>query len=73
MIKSKGVCDICQKEFEIGNGCFAVQFNHDKGVLEMKIWTDLLTSPREDWIVDICGKECLYRHLERCFESVRQI
>ncbi|NLW34544.1 hypothetical protein [Syntrophorhabdus aromaticivorans] len=68
MIKRKGVCDICTKEFELNDGSFAIRIIEDNLNRHSKKWTVTVLSCIEDASDDgfshVCGKACLYRAMD---------
>jgi hypothetical protein len=66
MIKQKGVCDECGKEFEINGGCFAISLNvysENPKIMQMNIYKNIFQAP-EDY-VHLCGKQCLYKFIDK--------
>jgi len=69
MIKRKGVCDICTKEFELNAGSFALRIVEDTFDRYSKKWTVTVLScikdAPEEGFSHVCGKTCLYRAMDQ--------
>ncbi|OPY80635.1 MAG: hypothetical protein A4E65_01408 [Syntrophorhabdus sp. PtaU1.Bin153] len=68
MIKHKGVCDICTKEFELSDGSFAIRIAEDSLDRHSRKWTITVLSciqdAPDDGFSHVCGKACLYRAMD---------
>lgn len=68
MIRRKGVCDICGKEFELHEGSFAIQMIEDRLDRCPNRWTFTVLSCVDDVPAEgfshVCGKACLYRAMD---------
>lgn len=68
MIKRKGVCDVCTREFELDEGSFAIGIAEDIVDRHVKKWTvTILSSVQEapgEGFSHVCGKTCLYRAMD---------
>ncbi|MGD9579585.1 MAG: hypothetical protein AB7Y74_15210 [Syntrophorhabdus sp.] len=69
MIKRKGVCDICAKEFELNEGSFAIRIIEDKLDRYSKKWmvtiVGCVKDAPDEGFSHVCGKTCLYRALDK--------
>jgi hypothetical protein len=66
MIKQKGVCDECGKEFEINGGCYAINltmYSTEPKIMQINLYSEIKKAP--DDYVHLCGKQCLYKFLDR--------
>lgn len=66
MIKCKGVCDACKKEFDLDAGSFAVKIEKDNFDGCSDKWTVTILRSTNDAVgfegfFHACGKTCLYR------------
>ena len=72
MIKSKGVCDVCETEFELSEGSFAIKIVKDKDERSSKKWAITLLSLDnnipEEGFSHVCGEACLFRAIEQVIE-----
>lgn len=71
MIKQKGVCDVCTKEFELNNGCFAVLVEEEVGLgnkphITIRIASILASGEAYS---HVCGKACLYRMIDKHIDT----
>ncbi len=68
MIKRKGVCDVCTREFELDKTSFAIGITEE--ILDHRVtkWTvTILGSVEEapgEGFSHVCGKTCLYRAID---------
>ena len=73
MIKRKGVCDVCDTEFELGNGSFAIKIMKDNDDRSSKKWTITLLSLADntpgEGFSHVCGETCLFRAIEQAIEK----
>lgn len=61
-LKTKGVCDVCNHEFELNGGNFAVKVNaEENNHTSISIYHDLRTAPEDH--IHCCGQSCLFRHI----------
>ncbi len=71
MIKRKGVCDVCTREFELNEGSFAVRITKEITDRHGIKWTATILNSIEDVPEDgfshVCGKACLYRAMDEFF------
>jgi hypothetical protein len=63
MIKQKGVCDVCTKEFELNGGSFGVKFTQSEADTTQRTVIEIFHSAKEapTGYQHVCGKACLYR------------
>ena len=68
MIKRKGVCDFCEREFELNEGSFAIRIFEDGPDHSSRKWTVTILScvkdVPEEGFSHVCGKACLYRAID---------
>ncbi len=68
MIKRKGICDICDKEFELSDGSFAIRVVEDSLDRHSKKWVVTILSciqdAPDDGFSHVCGRACLCRALD---------
>ena len=73
MIKRKGVCDVCETEFELSEGSFAIKIVKDSDDCSPKRWTITLLSLVNDTpgegFSHVCGETCLFRAIEQTIEK----
>ena len=64
MIKRKGVCDVCNTEFELDEGSFGIRILEDHLGPSSKKWTITIMSCVDGCIDEgfshLCGMTCLY-------------
>jgi len=69
MIKRKGVCDVCTKEFELNDGSFAIRMVEEEYDRYRRKWTVTVLSciqdAPEEGFSHVCGKTCLYRAMDQ--------
>jgi len=65
MIKRKGVCDVCNTEFELEEGRFGVRIVEDNFGPSFKKWTitvvDCVDGCLDEGFSHVCGMACLYQ------------
>jgi len=73
MIKRKGVCDVCETEFELSEGSFAIKITKDNDDRSSKKWTitllSLVNDAPETGFSHVCGETCLFRAIEQAIEK----
>jgi len=73
MIKRKGVCDVCTREFELDEGSFAIGIAEDIVDRHVRKWTvTILSSVQEapgEGFSHVCGESCLFRAMEQAIEK----
>jgi hypothetical protein len=73
MIKRKGVCDVCETEFELSDGSFAIKIIEDNDDRSSKKWTitllNLVGNIPEEGFSHVCGETCLFRAIEQAIEK----
>ena len=73
MIKRKGVCDVCETEFELSDGSFAIKIMEDKDDRCSKKWTitllSLVNDTPDEGFSHVCGESCLFRAIEQAIEK----
>jgi hypothetical protein len=70
MIKRKGVCDICNTEFELDEGTFATRIAKDSA----RKWTITVSSCGADGCIEegsshVCGMACLYEAISEVIDK----
>lgn len=71
MIKRKGVCDVCTREFELDEGSFALRISEEIADRHGVKWTatifNSVQDPPGEGFSHACGKACLYRAMDQFF------
>jgi hypothetical protein len=73
MIKRKGVCDVCTREFELEEGSFGVRIMEDNLGPASKKWTitvlDCVDGCLDEGFSHVCGMACLYQALSEVIDK----
>jgi hypothetical protein len=73
MIKRKGVCDVCNTEFELDEGSFGIRIVEDKLGPSPRKWTITVSSCAdgclEEGFSQVCGLTCLYEAISEVVEK----
>ena len=73
MVKLKGVCDVCNTEFELDEGNFGIRIVQDDRGPSPKKWTITITSCidgcLDEGFSQVCGLTCLYEAIGDVVES----
>ncbi len=73
MIKRKGVCDVCNTEFELDEGSFGIKIMEDHLGPSSKKWTitvsNCVDGCLEEGFSQVCGMTCLYKAISEVVEK----
>ena len=73
MIKRKGVCDVCNTEFELDEGSFGIRIMEDHLGPSSKKWTitvsNCVDGCLEEGFSQVCGMTCLYKAVSEVVEK----
>jgi hypothetical protein len=73
MIKQKGVCDVCGREFELDEGSFGIAIAEDEFAPSSKRWTITVASCAggclHEGLFHVCGMACLYEAISSAVDK----
>lgn len=73
MIKRKGVCDVCNTEFELDEGSFGIKIVEDRLGPSHRKWTITVSSCAdgclEEGFSHVCGMACLYEAISEVVDK----
>jgi len=73
MIKRKGVCDVCNTEFELDEGSFGLKIVEDTLGASPRKWTITVASCADGCLDEgfsqVCGLTCLYEAISEAVEK----
>ena len=73
MIKRKGVCDVCNTEFELEEGSFGLRIMEDDLGPSAKKWTitvsNCVDGCLEEGFSHVCGMACLYKAISEVVDK----
>jgi hypothetical protein len=77
MIKQKGVCDVCTKEFELNGGSFGVKIDADNldyysHNFTFTVLLSAKAAPSDSPFLHVCGKACLYRLFDQHIDKAQE-
>ena len=73
MVKLKGVCDVCNTEFELDEGSFGIKIVEESQGPSPKKWTITVSSCAggcvDEGFSQVCGMTCLYEAISEVIEK----
>ena len=76
MIKQKGVCDVCGREFELDDGSFGIAIVEGDFTSSSKKWTITVVSCANgclhDGLFHVCGMACLYEAISSAVDQKKK-
>jgi hypothetical protein len=73
MIKRKGVCDVCTREFELDEGSFGIRISEDNASASSRKWVITVSSCVDGCLDEgfshVCGMACLYEAISEAIEK----
>jgi hypothetical protein len=73
MIKRKGVCDVCTREFELEEGSFGIRIMEDNLGPSSRKWMitvmDCVDGCLDEGFSHVCGMACLYQAISEVIDK----